>query len=93
MDITKWQCLKLEEKWSVTERNKIIIERFWSETGLSDTLKQGGGNNNDGNSTMRLLKNAAMTASITDVNQALIEWFYVIPRTLTCEYKINISAF
>jgi hypothetical protein len=94
LDVKKWQCRKPEEKQSVTNRKKCIIDKFRSETGLLlDTPKQGGGNTINGNSDRRFFKDAAVASSITGVDQNLIERFYIILRTLSCGYEINIPAF
>ncbi|KAI4454235.1 acyl-coa desaturase [Holotrichia oblita] len=93
----KWQSRTPDEKRGVADRKKYIIDRFRKKTGLLlDTPKQGGGNTNDGNSAMSLRcnsKDVAITSEITGVNHRLIERFYVILRTLTSGFEIDVKEF
>lgn len=94
LEVQKWQCRKTEEKQNVAARKLTIINRFRTETGLLlDTPKQGGGNTNDGNSARRFFKNTRVSSEITGIDESLIKRFYVILRTLTCGYDINVDTF
>ena len=46
-----------------------------------------------GNSARRFFKHTAITSKITGVNEELIKKFSVILRVLSCESKINVTAF
>ena len=73
----------------------MIQQRFREELGLIvDKPKQGGyGSSNDGNTARRFFENWAISARITEVDEDLIQRFYIVCQVISCGYKIDIQKF
>lgn len=83
---------KTSKCWKKQKKN--IITKFRQQTGLLvDTVRQGSGNSNDGNTARRFFKNPKQASEITGVNQALIYRFSVILQAISCGYSVNTEKF
>lgn len=89
-----WRSLGPENKRIVEERKASIISQFRQKTGLLvDTVKQGSGNTNDGNTARRFFKDPKQTAEITGVNEELIFRFSVILQTISCGHDVDTEKY
>lgn len=94
LDIKTWQIRGAENKAACEKKKQEIISKFREETGLLiDTVKQGSGNTNDGNTARRFFKNPTKAAEITKVNEELITRFAYILQVISCGYKIDTNNF
>nr|CAI5862443.1 unnamed protein product [Callosobruchus analis] len=60
---------------------------------LLDTVEQGSGNTNDGNTARRFFKDPKRAAEITKVDETLITRFSCILQAIFCGYEISIDKF
>ena len=60
---------------------------------LVDIPKQGYGSSNDGNTARRFFENSRVSASITRIDQNLIDKFHVILQVISCGFDINVVKF
>ena len=78
LGIKKWQARTANDKENVKARKALIQKGFRLRLGLIvDQPKPGFGSSNDGNTARRFFKDPNTSASITLVNQDLIERFHV----------------
>lgn len=92
--IKKWQTRTESEKNIIKERKQTIQERFRNELGLIvDVPKANYGNSNDGNTSRRFFSNVEISASITGIDQALIERVATILEVISSGHKIDINKF
>ena len=93
LDIQSWQCRKVD-KVKVDARKKNIQTSFRQQLGLLvDLPKQGYGSSNDGNIARRFFLNSRVSASITGIDQNLIDKFHVILSVISCGFDINVVKF
>ena len=93
LDIQSWQCRKVD-KVKVEARKKNIQTSFRQQLGLLvDIPKQGYGSSNDGNTARRFFENSRVSASITVIDQNLIDKFHVILQVISCGFDINVVKF
>ena len=93
LDIQRWQIRKDNEN-QVKIRKDKIKENLQTELGLKvDTVKQGFGTYNDGNSARRFFEAYDISARITGVDVELIRRLNTILRTISCNFKINVEKF
>lgn len=72
----------------------MIQQRFREELGLiADNPKQGYGSSNDGNTARNFFENWAISARITEVNEDVIQRFYVVCQMISYGYEIDIKKF
>lgn len=94
LDIKTWQIKGAENKAYCKKRKEEIICKFRQETGLLiDTVKQGSGNTNDGNTARRFFKDPSKAAEITKVDKTLITRFSYILQAISCGFKIDTKKF
>lgn len=88
-----WRVTK-NIKEAVDEKKRAIIEEYRCRTGLLvDTVKQGSGSTNDGNTARTFFEDPALAAEITGVDKDLISRFSVILKALSCSYDVNPKAY
>lgn len=93
LTIKKWQN-RTQDNLAVDSRKKMIQQRFREELGLIvDNPKQGYGSSNDGNTSRNFFENWAISARITEVNEDVIQRFYVVCQVISCGYEIDIKKF
>lgn len=94
LDLKTWQVRGTENKSAYEKKKQEVISRFRQETGLLiDTVKQGSGNTNDGNTARRFFKDPEKSADITKVDETLIRRFSVILQAISCGYQLNTEKF
>jgi len=94
LDIKKWQTRNKEEKQMIENRKAMIQKGFRLQLGLIvDRPKPGFGSTNDGNTARRFFENAIISASITGVDENLINRFYVILQVISCGHDIDLLKF
>ena len=73
----------------------MFQQRFREELGLIvEKPKQGGyGSSNDGNTARRFFENCAISARITEVDEDLIQRFYIVCQVISCGYEIDVQKF
>nr|XP_022907706.1 uncharacterized protein LOC111419170 [Onthophagus taurus] len=92
--IKKWQTRTESEKNIIKERKQIIQEKFRKELGLIvDVPKANYGNSNDGNTSRRFFSNVETSASITGIDQTLIERLATILEVISSGHKIDVNKF
>lgn len=95
LHLKKWQVRDKEEKDMITSRKQEIQKLFWSEMGLHvDKPKQNGsGNTNDGNTARRAFKNTRQLSVILELDYDILQRFYIILITISCEFPVNTTKF
>lgn len=78
----------------MAKRKENIQKQFKIQLGiLVDRPKPGYRSSNDGNTARRFFKNAKISASITGVDETIINRFHSILQTILSEYDINVTEF
>ncbi|XP_050498858.1 uncharacterized protein LOC126879708 [Diabrotica virgifera virgifera] len=94
LDIKTWQVRGVQNKAICEAKKKEIISKFRQETGLLiDTINQGSGNTNDGNTARKFFKDPEKSAQITNVDETLIRRFATILQAISCGYQLNSENF
>lgn len=94
LTVKKWQIRENADKIIVKERKNNIIHNLRTKMGLLiDIPKPGFGTTNDGNTARRFFRQPSLVASITGIDENLIERFSVLLRTMSSGYAVNIEAF
>lgn len=88
-----WRINKETEK-IVEENKKRIQSEFRKHLSLIvDKPKPGYGNTNDGNVARKFFQNSQLSATITGIDQTLIQKLYIILQTISSGFKIDTSKF
>ena len=83
-----------DNKSLLENKKKELIEKLGKEIGiLVDQPKPGSDSSNDGNSARVFLRNPALTARLTGLDENLLRRFNVILTTLSCSYRVNAARF
>lgn len=78
----------------VKQRKTEIQKRFYEKLGIKvDMVKKGMGTTNDGNLARRFFQDAALTSSITGVDETLLRRFGVILDAINCNAPIKTAEF
>jgi len=94
LNIKTWQVRGARNKSAYEEKKQEVISKFRQETGLLvDTVKQGSGSTNDGNTARRFFKDPKKAAEITKVDETLIRRFSYILQAISCGYQLNTERF
>lgn len=90
----KWSAL-IDEHKQLKQINKLRIQQQLKERMnlRVDSVQQGTGSSNDGNTSRRFFSNPALVADITGIKEELIDRFRIILQIITCGHKINSEKF
>jgi len=90
----KWSIRDSVLKKQREENKRKIQQEFRKELGLLiDTVKQGLGSTNDGNTARRFFSEIHTSAKITGLDESLIRRFSVILQAISCGEIINTKKF
>lgn len=94
LPVKKWQMRSEEDKQIFSQTKKHIQNELRLQMGLLvDIPKPGYGTTNDGNSASRFFDQHTLAASITGLDEDLINRFNVILQTISCGYAVDPDAF
>lgn len=94
MPFQKWSAIESKNKILKQENKQRIQAAFKERMNLRvDTVQQGTGSSNDGNTSRRFFSNPALVADITGISEELIDRFRIILQIITCGQKIDTGKF